>query len=135
MQLVIPIDVEVALAEDVHEHWQHLTFAPPAPDSLGNSLPCAQVFKLGGGQRDRVADMFAVSIDVWALTFEEAMDEARTLAGIVKALPFSEPASGRHWLAADVTTNPYINVDPLHPSIPRATFAAVLEIRGELSTI
>ena len=135
MQSVIPIDAEQALSEDLSEYWGHHIFPPPLPESYQQQLPCALVTMVGGTDASMVTYEHDVSIDVYADTFAQAMDNARALAGIFADLKFREPSSGRQWLTSGINALPYVNPDPSNYKVPRVTFTAIASIRGTISNI
>ncbi len=135
MQSVIPIDAEQALSEDLSEYWGHPIFPPPLPETYQQQLPCALVTVVGGMDASMVTFEHDVSIDVYADTFAQAMDNARALAGIFADLKFREPSSGRQWLTSGINALPYVNPDPNNYKVPRVTFTAIASIRGTISNI
>lgn len=132
MQSVIPIDAEQALSEDLAEYWHRPIFPPPLPEAYQQQLPCAMVTLVGGTDQTMVTYEHDVSIDVFADTFAEAVFEARKLAGIFADLQFRAPSSGRQWLTSGINSLPYLNPDSSNYKVPRASFAAIASIRGEI---
>lgn len=135
MQSVIPIDAEYALSIDIAEYWNHPVYPTPLPDNYQDSLPCALVTLVGGGDTSMVTYQHSVSIDVYAATFAEAIEEAGKVAGIVTDLPYRVPKSKRQWLTAGTDSLPYANPDPSNFKVPRASFTANVTIRGTISSI
>lgn len=129
MQLVKPIDIEDALRVDLAEYFSGVRFfAPPAPDDLG--AKSVQVMGAGGSKQTAVSFEYSVRIDCWETTEAAAIQLANDVAGAVNALLFAEPASGRHYVTAEINATPYINPDPNRPTLPRASFRAEIGIRG-----
>ena len=106
-------------------------FAPPAPETLGDSLPCAMVERTGGVRLNPVMDSHAVTVYVWAQTWAAAVREADRVAGAVARLP-ETPGTSTQWRAAELTSLPYAAPDPYQPSIPRAQFTAALACRATI---
>ena len=132
MQIVEPIDCEAALAEDIAQYWGHPVYPPPLPDDYADDLPCARVTAVGGTDSTFVTYEHDVSVDVYADTWDEAMEHARRVAGIVMALEDAAPQSGRQWQECAVNATPYPNPDPSNYSVPRASLTAVTAIRGKI---
>ena len=128
MQLVKPIDIEDALRIDISLEGVSC-FAPPAPDNLLPDSVCFTV--VGGASMFAVGHEYDVSVDCWAMTDAAALDLANTICGEVCSLPLKTLESGRHYVTSDVNAIPYLNPDPLRPTLPRATFRATVGIRGE----
>lgn len=128
MQISAPIDIEDALRADVGGLCELRCFAPPAPDSLAPGSVCFT--SVGGTAQTEVSHEYSVSVDCWAKDYAQAMADANEVAGIVAALPFMELPSGRCYVTAEINATPYINPDPLRPTLPRATFRAEVGIRG-----
>lgn len=128
MQIVKPIDIEDALRIDLSELMPSLTCcAPPAPDNLKPGTLCVEY--VGGAQQTAVSSEYDVSVDVWAKTYDQAIEWANTASGYIAALPILTPASGRHYVTAQCMPA-YSNPDPKRPTIPRATFRATVSLRG-----
>lgn len=139
MQLVGPIDVEDALRSDVAELVPELVgadgaahgvshLAPPAPDDLEPYTVCYT--RIGGTAQSTASHEHSVSVDAWAPTEAEAVRLADVVCGAVATLPMRAPSSAREYKTADVNL-PYVNPDPLRPTLPRATFVASVGVRGE----
>lgn len=132
MQVSIPIDAEAALAEDIAEYWQHPAYPTPLPDDFADDLPCALVTEVGGHGETMVTDEHDLSIDVYAGTYAEAMDEARKVAAIVASIWHAAPSSGRQWLTSGINAMPYANPDPSNFSVPRVSITVIATIRGTI---
>ena len=98
-------------------------FAPPVPESLGESLPCAMVERTGGTRLNPVI--------VWARTWAEATAAANRVAGAVARLP-DAPGASTQWRTAELTSLPYAAPDPNQPSIPRVQLTAALTCRATI---
>lgn len=127
MQIVSPIDIEDALRIDLTTLYSALgitgvTFsAPPVEPTLGE-LPATGVivcFKRVGGSRDAlVVDTHAVSVDLYAATWADAIDEANRLAGVIAQLPY-QSSTAMQYHAVDIATAPYALPDTSNPVQPR----------------
>lgn len=135
MQVIEPIDCELALAEDITHRWGHPAYPPPLPDDYANTLPCACVTSLGGNDATFVTFEHAVSIGVYADTWDEAMEQGRMVAGIVRAFEDGATENGRQWLECAINATPYADPDPNNYSVPRVSFAAFVAIRGKIIDI
>lgn len=143
MQIVSPIDIEDALRLDLTTLYESLgitgvTFsAPPVEPTLGE-LPAAGVivfFRRVGGTRDAiVVDTHAVSVDLYADTWDEAIAEGDRLAGVLAQLPYQSTTRIRYQ-SVDIATAPYELPDTSNPVMPRVrmliniiTKAAITEL-------
>lgn len=127
MQLVAPIDIEDALRIDLAAIDEGVRyFAPPAPDDLtANSV---QIMSVGGAAQTDVSNEHDVRVDCWAATDAAAVALADKVAGIIATLPLRDTA--RAYNTAEINALPYINPDPNRPTLPRASFRAVIGVRG-----
>ena len=135
MQALKAADAAAVVAERIADVLEIAASAAPVPEDLGAVLPCVVVYNVGG-YRDaaaRVLDTAALSIDVYGETPEQAMNACRTVAALVNALQDADGSP--HVYRSPITTEPYDNPDPMHPTIPRATCAADIVTRGEVITI
>lgn len=123
-----PIDVEDALHVDLSTEACPV-FAPPVPEDLEDSLPCAMVGRDGGVRTGMVMDTHNVTVSVWASTWEAAMREANRLSGAVARLPF-EQGMKTQWRASSLTSLPFNAPDAAHPTIPRVQFTASVACRA-----
>lgn len=127
MQLVSPIDIEDALRIDLTTLYESLSIddvtfsAPPVEPTLGE-LPATGVVvcfrRVGGTRDDLVVDTHAVSVDVYATTWADAIDEANRLAGVIAQLPYQANTRIRYQ-AVDIATAPYELPDTSNPVMPR----------------
>lgn len=106
-------------------------FAPPVPETLGESLPCAMVERTGGTRLNHVMDAHYVTVYVWAATWEAATACANRVAGAIARLPDTAGTSTQ-WRAAELTSLPYAAPDPNQPSIPRVQMTATLTCRATI---
>lgn len=128
MQIVAPIDIEDALRIDLTTLYETLdiagvTFsAPPVEPTLGE-LPATGVVvcfrRVGGTRDDLVVDTHAVSVDVYAATWADAIDEANRLAGVIAQLPYQATTRIRYQ-AVEIATAPYELPDTSNPVLPRS---------------
>lgn len=136
MQALKPIDFAAFVAGRITDVLGIAASATPIPEDLGAVLPYAVVYNVGG-YRDaetRVLDTGALSIDVYADKPAQAMDVCAQVAALVDALSDDDGGAVQVY-TAQVTTLPYDNPDPRHPTIYRATCAADVMTRGEVITI
>lgn len=125
-----PVDVEELLRRDLSTEACPVS-APPVPEGLGESLPCAMVQRDGGTRMNLVMDSHDVTVSVWAATWAQAMAEANRIAGSIARLPVSATASTQ-WRRADVTGLPFYAPDAAHPTIPRVQLTAAVVCRATL---
>ena len=111
------IDIETALYNRLTED-NYSASAHAVPATLGDALPHVHVVRTGGYESDLVIETNQVDFDVYAADQADAMEEAADLCGWVREL------AGDICYVAEVTTLPYANPDPRHPTIARATFKA-----------
>lgn len=97
------------------------------PATLGAALPHVHVERTGGFTEQLVIESNQVDFDVYADDMADAMDEAHALCGWVRSL--SGQDVGTPCYGSEVTTLPYANPDPRHPTLARATFKANIETR------
>ena len=135
MQALKPIDFAAFVAGRITAALGIAASATPIPEDLGAALPYAVVYNVGGYRdaQTRVLDTGALSIDVYGETPAQAMDACRTVAALVNALQDADGSPQVY--RSPITTEPYDNPDPMHPTIPRATCAADIVTRGEVITI
>lgn len=127
MQIVSPIDIEDALRIDLTTLYASLSItrvtfsAPPVEPTLGE-LPATGVVvcfrRVGGTRDDLVVDTHAVSIDVYAATWADAIDEANRLAGVLAQLPYQATTRIRYQ-SVNTATAPYELPDTSNPVMPR----------------
>lgn len=117
------VDIEGALQAALNEAGV-AACAPPVPADL--SEMCV-VTRTGGFERAYVQDVHVVSIDCYAPDWERAQAVAGEVCGIVRSLPGS--TVGTACYASEVTTLPYSNPDPSHPSLARVTVGAQVATR------
>lgn len=111
------LDIETALY-GMLEADGYSASAHAVPATLGETLPHIHVVRTGGYETDMVIEINQVDFDVYAEDQADAMAEAADLCGWVREL--IEDFCYR----AEITTLPYANPDPRHPTIARATFKA-----------
>ena len=91
------------------------------------ALPHVHVVRTGGLTSDLVLEENYVDFDVYAEDDAEAMTVASELCGWVRDLP--QQKVDMTCYSSEVTTLPYPNPDPRHPTLGRATFKALIRIR------
>lgn len=127
MQIVSPIDIEDALRIDLTTLYESLSItgvtfsAPPVEPTLGE-LPATGVIvcfrRVGGTRDDLVVDTHAVSVDVYAGSWADAIDEANRLSGVLSQLPYQSTTHIRYQ-AVEIATAPYELPDTSNPVMPR----------------
>ena len=120
------MDIETALYNRLTADAYHAS-AHALPGTLGNSMPHVHVVRTGGYTTDMVIEENNVDFDVYAGTEADAMEEASSLCGWVRALACT--TVGTPCSYSEVITLPYNNPDPRHPNIARATFKALILTR------
>ena len=91
------------------------------------SLPHVHVVRTGGYTSDMVIEENNIDFDVYAEDQADAMTAATELCGWVRDLPQQKVEFTCY--TSEVTTLPYANPDPRHPTLGRATFKALIRIR------
>ena len=129
MQVVIPIDVEDALAAELAERIQTASVhAAPAPDDVGAGSVVVEA--LGGTRQTPVSDLFDVVAYCYADTYADAMALGMSVSGEIRAIQAAGPAAqGVEWVTADANP-PYSDPDPDRPTLRRATVRATVAARG-----
>ena len=129
MQVVVPIDVEEALATELAARITTATVsAAPAPDNVGAGSIVIQ--SLGGVPQSIVSDLFDVVAYCYATTYADAMALGTSVAAQVRAIQASGPrVAGVEWTTADAHA-PYDDPDPDRPTLRRATVRATVAARG-----
>ena len=135
-RIIAPLDVEDVLQRDLNTVAAECGFSygisgTPVPSNLGSKLPYVVVYNVGGFRSSKIADTHAVSIDVYAKRWDQAMDAANKIAGIVQELEDTDGLSLDYHRTA-ITALPYNNFDPDHPDLPRVTFSADVVLRAAL---
>lgn len=97
--------------------------AHSVPQSLGDNLPHVHITRTGGYERDFVIEVNQIDFDIYAEDPADALICASQLCGVVRDL------AGDIYYTSEITTLPYSNTDPRHPSIARATFKAQILTR------
>ena len=97
------------------------------PSSLGSAFPHVHVVRTGGYTADLVIETNAVDFDVYAADQADAMTAASNLCALVRSLAGTD--IGATCYSSEITTLPYNNPDPRHPTIGRATFKAQISTR------
>lgn len=122
--ILIPRDTAAELAETLTAYG--LNAVPlPVPETLGDTLPLAVVEPLGGARTTLTIDQTAVTVGVYGVDELEAQQAAALAVGILDAMQYETST----WYRADITTLPYNDPDPRHPTIPRWSLAATVWAR------
>ena len=119
-------DIETALYELLISEGMSAS-AHALPSTLGNAFPHVHVVRTGGYTNDLVIEVNSIDFDVYALDQADAMKDASNLCALVRSLVGTN--IGAECYASEVTTLPYNNPDPRHPTIGRATFKAQISTR------
>lgn len=129
MQVVIPIDVESALADELAARIPAASVnAAPAPDGVGAGSVVVQ--SLGGGAQSIVSDIFDVVAYCYADTYGAAMALGRQVSAAIRAIQASGPmVAGVEWTTTSARA-PYDDPDPDRPTLRRATVRATVAARG-----
>lgn len=115
-------DIETSLYKLLTE-WGYSVSAHAIPESLGKALPHVHVVRTGGYETDMVIESNQVDFDVYASDQAEAMEEASALCGWIRSL------AGSEFYVSKITTLPYTNPDPRHPTLARVTIKAQILTR------
>lgn len=128
MQIVIPIDVEQALADELDARVTNAVHAAPAPDNISAGAIVVQA--LGGTQQSAVSDLFDVVAYCYADTYGAAMALGADVCGQIRAIQLNGPlVAGVEWTTTDANP-PYDDPDPDRPTLRRATVRATVAARG-----
>lgn len=129
MQIVIPIDVESALADELAARITAASVsAAPAPDNVGAGAIVVQA--LGGTRQTAVSDLFDVVAYCYADTYGDSMRLGMDTCGAIRAIQLNGPlVAGVEWTTTDANP-PYEDPDPDRPTLRRATVRAVVAARG-----
>ncbi|MBR3157877.1 MAG: hypothetical protein IKF14_02115 [Atopobiaceae bacterium] len=129
MQIVKPIDIEVAVAQELAAALGGTTVtAYPPPDNISSAT--VSIYALGGVEQSVVSDEHDFVAYVWADTYGEAMAVGAEVCGLIRALRFNGgSASGAVFTTAEARP-PYEDPDPLRPTLKRATVRATVGARG-----
>jgi len=135
-RITAPLDVEDVLQRDLNTLATRCGLScgisgTPVPNNLGNTLPYAVIYNVGGFRSSKVVDTHAVSIDVYAKRWDLAMTTACKVAGMVEGLVDTDGLSHDYHNTA-ITALPYNNPDPDHADIPRVSFTADVVLRSAL---
>jgi hypothetical protein len=143
MQIVAPIDIEDALRIDLTTLYETLeitgvTFsAPPVEPTLGE-IPATGVIvcfkRVGGARDDLVVDTHAVSVDLYASTWADAIAEGNRLAGVLTQLPYQATTRIRYQ-AVDLVTAPYALPDTSNPVMPRVRMLADIITKADVDVL
>ena len=119
-------DIETGLQARLEADGYHAS-AHSVPAAIGANLPHVHVTRTGGYTMDMVVEYNIVDFDCYAQDPADAMTVASDLCAWVRDLGAS--TVGSYCYASEVTTIPYGNPDPRHPTIGRATFKAQILTR------
>ena len=122
------VDIETALYRLLVASGYHAS-AHTIPARLERNLPHIHVVRTGGYVSDRVVDHNSIDFDVYANTQVLAMATALELTGWIRELVGE--IVGTQCYESEVSTSPYHNPDPRHPTIGRATLKAQITIRTQ----
>lgn len=120
-------DIETALYELLISEGISAS-AHAIPVSLGEKYPHVHVVRTGGYTSGLVVESNSVDFDVYAEDQADAMTAASNLCALVRSLAGTDLKKSPCY-SSEVTTLPYNNPDPRHPTIGRATFKALIAIR------
>lgn len=120
------VDIETALYEKLNTD-KYSASAHAIPATLGATLPHVHVTRTGGYTSDMVIETNMVDFDIYDKDDAEAMASAANMCAWVRDL--SGEIVGTQCYAAEITTLPYQNPDPLHADVARATFKAQILTR------
>lgn len=120
------LDIETAIY-DLLSTDGYSASAHAIPATLGDNFPHIHVTRTGGSNTSLVIDVHQVDFDVYAIDQAEAMAAACDLCGWVRELVGED--IGAVCYRSEVTTLPYGNPDPRHPTIGRATLKAQILTR------
>ena len=142
MQIVAPIDIEDALRIDLSTLYESIGItgvsfsAPPIEPELGE-IPATGVlvcFKRVGGSRDSlVIDTHAVSIDLYAQSWADAITEGDKLAGALSQLPYQQSTSIQYH-SVSIATMPYALPDPSNPVLCRVRMLVDVIVKSDVIT-
>lgn len=129
MQIVIPIDVEDALAAELDARLPNASVhAAPAPDNIGAGVVVIE--SLGGGRQSAVSDLYDVVAYCYADSYAGAMALGMETCGAIRAIQAAGPAvAGVEWTTTDANP-PYNDPDPDRVTLRRATVRATVAARG-----
>lgn len=119
------VDIETVLCELMEDDGRSAS-AHMVPATLGNTLPHVHIVRTGGLTSDLVIEINSVDFDVYAGDAADAMAAACELTEWVRDLPGRSSAT---IYSAEITTLPYENPDPRHPTLGRATLKAQIFTR------
>lgn len=122
-----PIDVEAAVVAFAASKSLDMA-AYPVPRNLGVRTPFTVIQRTGGATASKVLDAHDVSFDCYAQRWDEAMDAASDVCGLVHALEGLD-VGGAYCFRSQLRTLPYNNPDPNRPDLARVTLSAVLTFR------
>ena len=120
------VDIETALYNSLTTD-KYSASAHSIPATLGDTLPHIHVTRTGGINTGMVIDTHQVAFDVYAVDQADAMSAACALCDWVRGLVGQN--IGAICYQSEVTTLPYGNPDPRHPTIGRATLKAQILTR------
>lgn len=127
---LIPRDAAAIMAVDIAATAGIAAAPLPVPEDLGADLPIAIVEPLGGRRSSVVIDRVPMSIEVYASTDAAAQTACARVCGAVASLGDGTAENASHWLSVDVSTLPYNDPDPRHPTLARWSCAIDAYIRA-----
>ena len=115
-------DIETALYEQFTDDGYSAS-CHAIPSTLGQNMPHIHIVRTGGYEADLVVETNYIDFDVYADNDADCMAIASHLCGYVRDIPWA--------YMSEISTLPYHNPDPRHPSVARVTFKAQIVTRTE----
>ena len=122
----VSVDIETALYNQLTTDKYNAS-AHAVPASLGSDLPHIHVVRTGGYTTDLVLETNSIDFDVYAADSADAMTAATNLCAWVRELVGKNLDTPCY--SSEISTLPYSNPDPRHPTISRATFKVQISTR------
>ena len=123
----VSVDIETALYGLLTAGGYNAS-AHALPSTLGSTFPHVHVVRTGGFTSDLVVETHYVDFDVYAADQADAMKEASNMCELVRNLE-GQTIGTCPCYSSEITTLPYGNPDPRHPTIGRATLKAQILTR------
>ena len=98
-----------------------------------SDVPAVLITRVGGQEKTEVSTIHSASIDCYAQTDAQALELANMITAIIRALPYADTSTQVY--EAGFSAPPYLNPDPNHPNIPRATCTCNLHLKDVVSEI
>lgn len=129
MQIVSPVDIEVAVATELAAAMTTTdVYASLAPENIDAGSLVVQV--MGGAKQTSVSDSFDLIVYAYAATYNAAMSLGVTACSVIRELETEGAQASSVTFTTTEARPPYADPDPDRQTLRRVTVRAVVGARG-----